>query len=102
MVQFLAPGKQIILETLLGTTARVRKSRRAWELFLTGAAAMASTLTQQQSSAVAAAAVAATPETPPAPQAAKPKKLHGRAFYESIGSPKFILAPMVDQSEFVS
>jgi len=31
-----------------------------------------------------------------------PKKLHGRAFYESIGSPKFVLAPMVDQSEFVS
>jgi tRNA-dihydrouridine synthase 1 len=30
------------------------------------------------------------------------KKLHGRAFYESIGSPKFVLAPMVDQSEFVS
>lgn len=30
-----------------------------------------------------------------------PKKLHGRAFYESIGSPKFIVAPMVDQSEFV-
>lgn len=29
------------------------------------------------------------------------RKLHGRAFYESIGSPKFILAPMVDQSEFV-
>jgi hypothetical protein len=28
-------------------------------------------------------------------------KLHGRAFYESIGCPKFILAPMVDQSEFV-
>ncbi|QSZ34939.1 hypothetical protein DSL72_007801 [Monilinia vaccinii-corymbosi] len=28
------------------------------------------------------------------------KKLHGRAFYESIGCPKFILAPMVDQSEF--
>jgi tRNA-dihydrouridine synthase 1 len=29
------------------------------------------------------------------------EKLHGRAFYESIGSPKFVLAPMVDQSEFV-
>ena len=29
------------------------------------------------------------------------KKLFGRAFYESIGSPKMILAPMVDQSEFV-
>ncbi|KAF8857576.1 FMN-linked oxidoreductase [Acephala macrosclerotiorum] len=28
------------------------------------------------------------------------KKLHGRTFYESIGSPKFVLAPMVDQSEF--
>ncbi|RCI14708.1 hypothetical protein L249_6456, partial [Ophiocordyceps polyrhachis-furcata BCC 54312] len=28
------------------------------------------------------------------------KMLHGRAFYESIGSPKFVVAPMVDQSEF--
>ncbi|KAL2213390.1 FMN-linked oxidoreductase [Sarocladium strictum] len=27
-------------------------------------------------------------------------KLHGRAFYESIGSPKYVVAPMVDQSEF--
>lgn len=27
-------------------------------------------------------------------------KLHGRAFYESLGSPKYVLAPMVDQSEF--
>lgn len=35
-----------------------------------------------------------------APAAMKPK-LHGRAFYESIGSPKFVVAPMVDQSEFV-
>lgn len=29
-------------------------------------------------------------------------KLHGRHFYESIGAPRLILAPMVDQSEFVS
>lgn len=29
------------------------------------------------------------------------QKLFGRAFYESIGSPKLILAPMVEQSEFV-
>lgn len=29
-------------------------------------------------------------------------KLFGRAFYESIGSPKHVVAPMVDQSEFVS
>jgi tRNA-dihydrouridine synthase 1 len=31
----------------------------------------------------------------------KKTKLHGRAFYESLGSPKMILAPMVDQSEYV-
>ncbi|PWI74878.1 dihydrouridine synthase family protein [Purpureocillium lilacinum] len=35
-----------------------------------------------------------------AQEAAKPGKLHGRAFYESIGSPEYIVAPMVDQSEF--
>ena len=34
-------------------------------------------------------------------QAQAPAKLHGRAFYKSIGSPKMILAPMVEQSEFV-
>lgn len=28
------------------------------------------------------------------------RKLRGRAFYESIGSPKIVLAPMVDRSEF--
>ncbi|EKG12059.1 Carboxylesterase type B [Macrophomina phaseolina MS6] len=27
-------------------------------------------------------------------------KLHGRAFYESLGSPKLVLAPMVEASEF--
>lgn len=43
----------------------------------------------------------ASEATTPAPPAPKPIKLHGRAFYESIGSPKFIVAPMVDQSEFV-
>ncbi|KAF2120281.1 hypothetical protein BDV96DRAFT_642121 [Lophiotrema nucula] len=32
--------------------------------------------------------------------AGKRRKLHGRAFYESIGSPKVVLAPMVEQSEF--
>ena len=40
-------------------------------------------------------------EMPTAAIAVKRTKLHGRAFYESIGSPKVILAPMVDQSEFV-
>ena len=44
--------------------------------------------------AVAAAAAAA--------DGVKKPKLHGRAFYESLGSPKYIVAPMVDQSEFVS
>ncbi|OJJ74494.1 hypothetical protein ASPBRDRAFT_193214 [Aspergillus brasiliensis CBS 101740] len=55
----------------------------------------------------------AVPETQPAPQGsvadqnapvAAPteprKKLLGRQFYESIGSPKYIIAPMVDRSEF--
>jgi hypothetical protein len=50
------------------------------------------------------------PEEAPSPMAETPaptpmlphKKLHGRAFYESIGSPTVVLAPMVDQSEFVS
>ncbi|KAI9769475.1 MAG: hypothetical protein M1835_006702 [Candelina submexicana] len=36
----------------------------------------------------------------PTPSASTRQKLHGRAFYESIGSPRMILAPMVDQSEF--
>ena len=31
----------------------------------------------------------------------KRRKLTGRAFYESLGSPKMVLAPMVDKSEFV-
>ena len=38
-----------------------------------------------------------THSSPPA----KRRKLSGRPFYESLGSPKMILAPMVDQSEFV-
>jgi len=37
----------------------------------------------------------------PEAQVLSRKKLAGRAFYESLGSPKLILAPMVDQSEFV-
>ncbi|QDS77853.1 hypothetical protein FKW77_006752 [Venturia effusa] len=41
-----------------------------------------------------------TVATPPAAQNGARRKLYGRAFYESIGSPKVILAPMVDQSEF--
>ncbi|KAL2188853.1 FMN-linked oxidoreductase [Thermothelomyces heterothallicus CBS 203.75] len=42
----------------------------------------------------------ASAATPVAAAAVKKPKLHGRAFYESIGSPKYIVAPMVDQSEF--
>ena len=44
-------------------------------------------------SAAAASAAAYTPR--------KRQKLTGRAFYEKLGSPKMVLAPMVDQSEFV-
>lgn len=42
-----------------------------------------------------------TPASTNPPSPAKRRKLTGRAFYESLGSPKMILAPMVDQSEFV-
>ncbi|KFX98148.1 hypothetical protein O988_04498 [Pseudogymnoascus sp. VKM F-3808] len=44
-------------------------------------------------------APAASPQPPTettASTASNPTKLHGRAFYESLGSPKFVLAPMVD------
>ncbi|EAQ89157.1 hypothetical protein CHGG_05776 [Chaetomium globosum CBS 148.51] len=47
------------------------------------------------SDATPAAAVAVA-----AANVVKKPKLHGRAFYESLGSPKYIVAPMVDQSEF--
>lgn len=36
------------------------------------------------------------------PQLSLKRKLIGREFYESLGSPKKVLAPMVDRSEFVS
>ena len=42
-----------------------------------------------------------TPASTHPPSPARRRKLSGRAFYESLGSPKMILAPMVDQSEFV-
>ena len=48
--------------------------------------------------------IADEPQTPTfanLPSPPKRRKLTGRAFYESLGSPKTILAPMVDQSEFV-
>ena len=42
-----------------------------------------------------------TPISTHPPSPTKRRKLTGRKFYESLGSPKMVLAPMVDQSEFV-
>lgn len=55
-------------------------------------------------SIVAMASEAQTPKmdgSNGADMARQKTKLRGRAFYESIGSPKLVLAPMVEQSEFV-
>lgn len=62
------------------------------------AAATAATATAATATVAAAAATAAdTPDSPP-----KRQKLQGREFYESIGSPRTIVAPMVEQSELVA
>lgn len=61
---------------------------------------MASTTTTEAVQAVRALH-ATGPTVQPSVQPEPKVKLHGRAFYESIGSPKHIIAPMVDQSEFV-
>ncbi|KAK3388197.1 dihydrouridine synthase-domain-containing protein [Sordaria brevicollis] len=61
---------------------------------------MASSPSTMAATAPASASVASEANATTTPQAPLKTKLHGRAFYESIGSPKYIVAPMVDQSEF--
>ncbi len=41
------------------------------------------------------------PASPEGPSPMKERKATGRAFWERMGKPKWVLAPMVDQSEFV-
>ncbi|KAF2873949.1 hypothetical protein BDV95DRAFT_675445 [Massariosphaeria phaeospora] len=57
-------------------------------------------MASEGSSEMQASTVEAAQSNGIAVQANKRVKLHGRAFYESIGSPKIVLAPMVEQSEF--
>lgn len=56
---------------------------------------------QTATAAQSAASVPLTTQDAASPLPNEQARLRGRAFYESIGSPKFVLAPMVDQSEFV-
>lgn len=64
--------------------------------------AVATMSSTTETTAAAATTVTTAPAvTETAASNGRPKKLHGRAFYESIGSPKHVVAPMVDQSEFV-
>jgi tRNA-dihydrouridine synthase 1 len=63
---------------------------------------MATTETTLQTNGEMAGVIRSNGNTDAAAQEnGKRRKLHGRAFYESIGSPKLVLAPMVEQSEFV-
>jgi tRNA-dihydrouridine synthase 1 len=65
-------------------------------------ASTTSTTTSTEMSKPVLASLATDPAAQPDVEPMPKKKLHGRAFYESIGSPKYIIAPMVDQSEFAS
>lgn len=60
---------------------------------------MIASMTSSQVKSMANESLTQASTNPPSPAARR--KLTGRAFYENLGSPKMILAPMVDQSEFV-
>ena len=72
------------------------RARRGIFLLQRTTASMSSSLIGSMVNGTATPAASASPAL-----SAKRQKLTGRAFYRSLGSPKMILAPMVDQSEFV-
>eukprot|EP01047_Picozoa_sp_COSAG01_P037845 COSAG01_NODE_3033_length_6694_cov_2.154056_4_plen_553_part_00 len=79
-----------------------RRERRAAKKARRQAASAEATQQQQSPLPAAAAAVAATTEMPEQPfvwTPARPPAKRGRAFWESIGAPRLVAAPMVNQSE---
>jgi hypothetical protein len=90
-----------ILEVLFSSVRAATPFRRIWLRTLTTMASTTTTISTAEMAQSVLPSLAAQPIVQTDAHSAPKAKLHGRAFYESIGSPKHIIAPMVDQSEFV-
>ena len=82
------------------TTPRLEHlSKQAWRLARHSRRLLLAETSDMHLPSTSDAVISAT--MPSTSSARKRRKLIGRAFYESLGSPNMVLAPMVDQSEFV-